>query len=343
MKTQKKYILAIESSCDDTSAAVLSNDTVLSNVVATQEVHKDYGGVVPELASRAHQQNIIPVVHQALAKANIDKKQLSAIAFTQGPGLMGSLLVGTSFAKSMALGLDIPLISVNHMQAHILSHFIREDNPSMPPFPFLAMTVSGGHTQIVRVNDYFDMKVLGETLDDAVGEAFDKSAKLLGLSYPGGPLIDQHAQKGNPQAFTFPKPKVAGLDFSFSGLKTSILYFLQQKTKEDPGFIETHLADLCAAIQHTIVDILLDKLKLAASQQKITQIAIGGGVAANSLLRKRLKEAEKNWGWTTYIPKFEYCTDNAAMIGIVGYFKLLKQDFAQQNTTVKARFLLNEE
>ena len=343
MKTQKKYILAIESSCDDTSAAVLCNDTVLSNVVATQEVHKDYGGVVPELASRAHQQNIIPVVHQALAKANIDKKRLSAIAFTQGPGLMGSLLVGTSFAKSMALGLDIPLISVNHMQAHILSHFIREDSLSMPPFPFLAMTVSGGHTQIVRVNDYFDMEVLGETLDDAVGEAFDKSAKLLGLSYPGGPLIDKYAQKGNPQAFTFPKPKVAGLNFSFSGLKTSILYFLQQKTKEDPNFIETQLEDLCAAIQHTIVDILLDKLKLAALQQKITQIAIGGGVAANSLLRKRLKEAEKDWGWTTYIPKFEYCTDNAAMIGIVGYYKLLNRDFAQQNTTVKARFVLNGE
>ena len=341
MKSQKKYILAIESSCDDTSAAVLCNDVVLSNVIAAQEVHSAYGGVVPELASRAHQQNIVPVVHQALAKANIDKKELSAIAFTQGPGLMGSLLVGTSFAKSMAIGLDIPLISVNHMHAHILSHFIRDAEQSIPPFPFLAMTLSGGHTQIVLVKDHFTMEVLGETLDDAVGEAFDKSAKLLGLPYPGGPLIDFHARTGNPYAFAFPKPKVPDLNFSFSGLKTSILYFVQRKTKEDPDFIEKNLSDICASIQHTIVEILMDKLQLAVAQTGITQIAIGGGVAANSAIRKRLQEEEKNKGWRTYIPKFEYCTDNAAMIGIVGYFKLLNEDFVEQNVTAKARYVLN--
>ncbi len=341
MKSQKKYILAIESSCDDTSAAVLCNDIVLSNVIAAQEVHSAYGGVVPELASRAHQQNIVPVVHQALAKANIDKNQLSAIAFTQGPGLMGSLLVGTSFAKSMAIGLNIPLIAVNHMQAHILAHFIRDTEQSIPPFPFLAMTLSGGHTQIVLVRDHFTMEVLGETLDDAVGEAFDKSAKLLGLPYPGGPLIDLHARAGNPNAFVFPKPKVPDLNFSFSGLKTSILYFLQRKTKEDPGFIEKNLNDICAAIQHTVVEILMDKLQLAVTQTGITQIAIGGGVAANSAIRKRLQEEEKRKGWRSYIPKFEYCTDNAAMIGIVGYFKLLNEDFVAQNVTAKARFVLD--
>ncbi len=341
MKSQKKYILAIESSCDDTSAAVLCNDVVLSNVIAAQEVHSAYGGVVPELASRAHQQNIVPVVHQALAKANIDKKQLSAIAFTQGPGLVGSLLVGTSFAKSMAIGLNIPLIAVNHMQAHILAHFIRDAEQSVPPFPFLAMTLSGGHTQIVLVRDHFTLEVLGETLDDAVGEAFDKSAKLLGLPYPGGPLIDFHAKTGNPYAFEFPKPKVPDLNFSFSGLKTSILYFLQRKTKEDPDFIEKNLNDICAAIQHTIVEILMDKLQLAVTRTGITQIAIGGGVAANSAIRKRLEEEETRKGWQSYIPKFEYCTDNAAMIGIVGYFKLLNEDFVAQNVTAKARFVLN--
>jgi len=261
------YILAIESSCDDTAAAVLVNGKVMSNVVATQKIHEQYGGVVPELASRAHQQNIVPVVHQALASANIDKKQLSAIAFTRGPGLMGSLLVGTSFAKSVSLGLDIPLIEVNHMQAHILAHFIKEDEVTKrPEFPFLAMTISGGHTQIVLVRDYFEMEILGETLDDAVGEAFDKSAKILGLPYPGGPLIDKYAGKGNPNKFQFPKPKVDGLNFSFSGLKTSILYFTQKAVKENEDFLKENLNDICASIQHTIVSILMDKLQSAVNQ-----------------------------------------------------------------------------
>lgn len=340
MKSQENFILAIESSCDDTSAAVLRNDKVLSNVVATQAIHQQYGGVVPELASRAHQQNIVPVVHQALAKANIDKNQLSAIAFTRGPGLMGSLLVGISFAKSLALGLDIPLIEVHHMQAHILAHFINDEKQSQPSFPFLAMTLSGGHTQIVQVNNYFDLQILGQTLDDAVGEAFDKSAKLLGLPYPGGPLIDKYAQEGNAQAFIFPKPKVEGLNFSFSGLKTSILYFVQKSVKKNPKFIEENLKDICASIQFTILEILMQKLKLAVNQTGIKEIAIGGGVAANSGIRFRLKEAEKTLGWHTYIPKFEYCTDNAAMIGIVGYLKFLEDDFAEQNITAKARYSL---
>ena len=340
MNASEKYILAIESSCDDTSAAILCNNRVLSNIVANQEIHQEYGGVVPELASRAHQQNIVPVVHQALAKANIDKKQLSAIAFTRGPGLLGSLLVGTSFAKSLALGLNIPLIAVNHMQAHILAHFIKDGNKEMPRFPFLALTISGGHTQIVRVTDYFDMEVLGESLDDAVGEAFDKSAKLLGLPYPGGPLIDTYAQAGNPKAFTFPKPKVNGLNFSFSGLKTSILYFIQRNTKLNPNFVEEHLKDICASIQNVIAEILMDKLKQASKETGITEIAIGGGVSANSEIRKRIKEAEEDLGWTTHIPKFEYCTDNAAMIGIVGYLKYLEQDFSKQDIAAKARFML---
>lgn len=332
------YILAIESSCDDTSAAVLHNNRTLSNVVATQKIHEEYGGVVPELASRAHQQNIVPVVHQALAKANIDKKQLSAIAFTRGPGLMGSLLVGTSFAKSLALGLDIPLIEVNHMQAHILAHFIEEENTAPPKFPFLAMTISGGHTQIVLVKDHLDMELLGQTLDDAVGEAFDKSAKILGLPYPGGPWLDRYAQKGNPTAFHFPKPKVAGLDFSFSGLKTSVLYFVQRQLKENPNFVEENLNDICASIQHTIIAILMDKLKLAVKQTGIKDVAIGGGVSANSGIRKALQEAEEKLGWTSYIPKFEYCTDNAAMIGIVGYLKYQKGTFSDQSITAKARY-----
>jgi N6-L-threonylcarbamoyladenine synthase len=338
VKNQENFILAIESSCDDTSAAVLCNKKVLSNVVATQEIHQKYGGVVPELASRAHQQNIVPVVHQALAQANIDKKQLSAIAFTRGPGLMGSLLVGTSFAKSLALGLDIPLIEVNHMQAHILAHFIEDKEQQTPEFPFLAMTISGGHTQIVLVKDYFDMEILGETLDDAVGEAFDKSAKLLGLPYPGGPLVDKHAKLGNDKAFEFPKPKVPGLNFSFSGLKTSILYFIQKRTKENSEFISKNIDDICASIQFTILEILMDKLKLAVKQTGIKQIAIGGGVAANSGIRSRLKQAEQELGWKTYIPKFSYCTDNAAMIGIVGYLKFLEEDFAEQNIAAKAKY-----
>ena len=342
MENDTIYILAIESSCDDTSAAVLCNRKRLSNIVATQKIHEEYGGVVPELASRAHQQNIVPVVHQALAKANIDKKQLSAIAFTRGPGLMGSLLVGTSFAKSLALGLNIPLIEVNHMQAHILAHFIEEENSQIPTFPFLAMTISGGHTQIVLVKDYFKMEILGQTLDDAVGEAFDKSAKILGLPYPGGPLIDRYAQLGNPKAFPFPKPKVAGLDFSFSGLKTSILYFIQKQTKENPHFIAENRDDICASIQHTIVAILMAKLKKAVQQTGIKQIAIGGGVSANSGIRKALENAEKELGWTTFIPKFEYCTDNAAMIGIVGYLKYKEADFSSQSITAKARYVIND-
>jgi len=337
---KKNYILAIESSCDDTSAAVLCNTKVLSNVVATQEIHRQYGGVVPELASRAHQQNIVPVVHQALAKANIDKKQLSAIAFTRGPGLMGSLLVGTSFAKSLALGLNIPLIEVNHMEAHILAHFIEDGDKTPPKFPFLGMTISGGHTQIVKVCDHFDMEILGETLDDAVGEAFDKSAKLMGLPYPGGPLVDKYSKLGNPNAFEFPKPKVDGLNFSFSGLKTSILYFLQRETQKNPAFVEENINDICASVQYTILEILMDKLTLAVEQTGIQEIAIGGGVAANSGIRARLKEAEEKMGWKTYIPKFEYCTDNAAMIGIVGYLKFLKGDFTNQSVAAKARYAI---
>ncbi|MBC8769740.1 tRNA (adenosine(37)-N6)-threonylcarbamoyltransferase complex transferase subunit TsaD [Arenibacter sp. BSSL-BM3] len=340
MENKTIYILAIESSCDDTSAAVLCNNKTLSNVVATQKIHEEYGGVVPELASRAHQQNIVPVVHQALAKANIDKKQLSAIAFTRGPGLMGSLLVGTSFAKSLSLGLDIPLIEVNHMQAHILSHFIEEENYKIPSFPFLAMTISGGHTQIVLVKDHFDMEILGESLDDAVGEAYDKSAKILGLPYPGGPLVDKYAQLGNAKAFPFPKPKVDGLNFSFSGLKTSILYFIQRETKNNPNFISENINDICASIQYTIINILMDKLKKAVKQTGIKQIAIGGGVSANSGIRQALQNAEDKWGWTTYIPKFEYCTDNAAMIGIVGYLKYKELNFVDQSVTAKARYVI---
>jgi N6-L-threonylcarbamoyladenine synthase len=337
MQKTPVFILAIESSCDDTAAAVLKNNKVLSNVVANQLIHNEFGGVVPELASRAHQQNIVPVITAALKKANVKKEDLSAIAFTQGPGLMGSLLVGSSFAKSLSLGLQIPLISVNHMQAHILAHFIEEEDFEKPTFPFLALTISGGHTQIVKVNDFFDMEIIGETTDDAVGEAFDKSAKILGLPYPGGPLVDKHAQLGNPNAFTFTKPKIAGLDFSFSGLKTAILYFIQKKKLENPDFIADNLNDICASIQYTIIEILMDKLKLAVAETGINRIAIGGGVSANSGIRKTLKEAENKYGWKTFIPKFEYTTDNAAMIGIVGYQKFLRNDFESTSVVSKAR------
>jgi len=309
IELKKCYILAIESSCDDTSAAVLENDKVLSNVVANQAIHQEYGGVVPELASRAHQQNIVPVVTAALRKANIDKKQLNAIAFTSGPGLLGSLLVGTSFSKSLAMGLNIPLIDINHMQAHILAHFIDEKGYEKPSFPFLGITISGGHTQIVRVDDYFTMKVIGETIDDAVGEAFDKSAKLLGLPYPGGPLIDKNAQSGDPKAYPFTIPNVPELNFSFSGLKTQIMYFIQKQKAANPNFIEEHCNDVCASIQHTIVKILMKKIQKAVKQTGITQIAIGGGVSANSGIRKALKDAETQYGWKTYLPKFEYTTD----------------------------------
>ena len=331
------YILALESSCDDTAAAVLQNGKVLSNVVANQLVHQQYGGVVPELASRAHQQNIVPVVDSALKKAGVSKKQLSAIAFTQGPGLMGSLLVGSSFAKSFSLAMAIPLIAINHMQAHILAHFIDEESQQKPEFPFIALTISGGHTQIVKVKDYFDMEIIGETTDDAVGEAFDKTAKIIGLPYPGGPLVDKHAQSGNPKAFSFTKPKVPGLDFSFSGLKTAILYFIRDNVAKNANFIEENIDDICASVQHTIIEILMDKLKLAVSQTGITQIAIGGGVSANSGIRKTLKEAESKYGWKTFIPKFEYTTDNAAMIGIAGYHKFLNGDFDDASVGSKAR------
>ncbi len=331
------YILAIESSCDDTAAAVLKNDVVLSNVVANQLIHNEFGGVVPELASRAHQQNIVPVIDAALRKANVTKDQISAIAFTQGPGLMGSLLVGSSFAKSFSMALQIPLIAVNHMHAHILAHFIDEEGFDKPTFPFLALTISGGHTQIVMVRGFFDMEIIGETTDDAVGEAFDKSAKILGLPYPGGPLVDKYAQQGNPKAFQFTKPKMPGLDFSFSGLKTAILYFVQKNVAENPNFVEENLADICASIQHTIIEILMDKLKLAVKQTGINQIAIGGGVSANSGIRKTLKEAENKYGWKTFIPKFEYTTDNAAMIGIVGYQKFLNEKFENASVISKAR------
>jgi N6-L-threonylcarbamoyladenine synthase len=337
MEKPELYILAIESSCDDTAAAVLKNDRVLSNVVANQLIHKEFGGVVPELASRAHQQNIVPVVAAALKKAGITKNQLAAIAFTQGPGLMGSLMVGSAFAKSLALSLQIPLLAVNHMQAHILAHFISEEGYEKPTFPFLALTISGGHTQIVQVNDYFDMQIIGETLDDAVGEAFDKSAKIIGLPYPGGPLVDKHAQLGNPKAFVFAKPKIANLNFSFSGLKTSFLYFIQKKKIENPDFITENLNDICAAIQHTIIEILMEKIKKAVLQTGIKQVAIGGGVSANSGIRKALKDTEAELGWKTYIPKFEYTTDNAAMIGIVGYQKFLNKNFETTAVVSKAR------
>lgn len=337
MGSKNIYILAIESSCDDTSAAVLLNDKVLSNIVAGQKIHEQYGGVVPELASRAHQQNIVPVIDIALKKAGITQNQLTAIAFTQGPGLMGSLLVGSSFAKSLALALSIPLVAVNHMHAHILAHFIDEEGFDKPNFPFLALTISGGHTQIVKVSSYFDMEIIGETTDDAVGEAFDKSAKIMGLPYPGGPLIDKYAQEGNPKKFTFTKPKVPGLSFSFSGLKTQILYFIQKNVAENPNFISENKNDICASIQHTIVEILMDKLKLAVEQTGIKNIAIGGGVSANSGIRTTLKNAETKYGWKTYIPKFEYTTDNAAMIGIVGYQKYLHNKFENTSVVSKAR------
>jgi N6-L-threonylcarbamoyladenine synthase len=341
MAEKKIYILGIESSCDDTAASVICNGKILSNIIATQNIHREYGGVVPELASRAHQQNIVPVVDQAIKKARISKNDLDAIAFTKGPGLMGSLLVGTSFAKSLALGLDIPLIDVNHMQGHLLAHFIDVEGYEKPKFPFLGMTISGGHTQIVKVNDYFEMKVIGETIDDAVGEAYDKSGKVLGLGYPAGPIIDKLAKLGNPKAFTFTKPKVDGLNFSFSGLKTAILYFIQKETTKNPNFIQENINDICASIQYTIINILMDKLKKAVKETGINEIAIGGGVSANSGIRSTLKENESKYNWKTYIPKFEFTTDNAAMIAIVGYLKFLNNDFADQSVTAAARLSIS--
>lgn len=332
-----KIILAIESSCDETSAAVLQDGKVLSNIIATQDVHREYGGVVPELASRAHQQNIIPVVEQAIKQSAIKKSDISAIAFTRGPGLLGALIVGTSFAKSLALALDIPLIEVNHMQAHILAHFIEEPKPS---FPFLCLTVSGGHTQIVLVNDYLDMQVIGETRDDAAGEAFDKTAKLLGLAYPGGPNIDRLAATGNPHKFNFSKSNVPGYDFSYSGLKTSVLYFLREQLKENADFIKTNINDLAASIQHTIIEMLMIKLETAALELHIKEIAIAGGVSANRALRRAIKDNEDRLGWQTYIPAFEFCTDNAAMIGIAGHYKFMNKDFVGLDIAPMARMPL---
>lgn len=327
-------ILGIESSCDETSVAVCVNGEIRSNIIATQAVHQHYGGVVPELASRAHQQNIVPAVQEALSTAKISKNELSAIAFTRGPGLLGSLLVGTSFAKGFALAKNLPLIEVNHMQAHILAHFI--DTPK-PSFPFLCLTVSGGHTQIVLVKNYFDMEVLGSTIDDAAGEAFDKTAKILGLPYPGGPLVDKFAQAGNPHAFTFPEPQIPDLNFSFSGLKTSILYFINKGVQQNPNFIQEHLEDICASVQQRIVTILLAKLTKAAKLYGISQVAIAGGVSANSGLRKALQELAEVKDWQVFIPKFEYCTDNAAMIAIAGYYKFLAADFVRQDVAPLAR------
>jgi N6-L-threonylcarbamoyladenine synthase len=326
-------ILGIESSCDDTSASICIDGVISSNIIANQLVHQNYGGVVPELASRVHQQNIVPAVQEAISKAKIHKNDIDAVAFTRGPGLLGSLLVGTSFAKAFALANKLPLIEVNHMQAHILAHFI----DAKPAFPFICLTVSGGHTQIVLVKDYFDMEIIGQTTDDAAGEAFDKTAKIFGLPYPGGPLIDKYAKEGNPDAFKFPEPQIPGLDFSFSGLKTSIMYFVRDKVKADPDFLKNNMNDICASVQKRIVTILLNKVKKAAAEHKIKRIAIAGGVSANSGLRNGLNEAAEELGWEVFIPQFQYCTDNAGMIAIAGYYKYLKQDFVGQDIAPLAR------
>lgn len=324
-----KYILAIESSCDDTSAAVLRGKVLLSNVTASQKVHEAYGGVVPELASRAHQQNVVPVVDHALKQAGITKEQLSAVAFTRGPGLMGSLLVGVSFAKGFARSLGIPMIDVNHLQGHVMAHFIKEsdDDNTAPPFPFICLLVSGGNSQIVKVNAYNDMEVLGQTIDDAAGEAIDKCSKVMGLGYPGGPIIDRLARQGNPKAYQFAKPNIPGLDYSFSGLKTSFLYSLQKWVKDDPDFVEHHKEDIAASLEHTIVDILMKKLRLAVKQTGIKHVAVAGGVSANNGLRNAFYDHAKRFGWNIYIPKFSYTTDNAAMIGVVGAYKYDNKEF----------------
>lgn len=330
-------ILGIESSCDETSASICINGEIHSNVIATQAIHAKYGGVIPELASRAHQQNIIPTVEEAIRQAKVSKNQIDAVSFTRGPGLLGALLVGTSFAKSFALAQNIPLIDINHMQAHILAHFIEDPKPN---FPFLCLTVSGGHTQIVLVKDYFEMELLGETLDDAAGEAFDKTAKILNLPYPGGPLIDKFAKEGNSAAYKLPEPQIPGLNFSFSGLKTAILYLVQDQLKQNPDFLTHHMADLCASVQSRIVSILLNKLKKAAKETGVKDIAIAGGVSANSGLRQSLIEMGEKYNWRVFIPKFEYCTDNAAMIAIAGYHKFLKKDFVGQDVAPMARMHL---
>ena len=327
------YILGIESSCDDTSAAVLRNGVLLSNVTASQEVHRSYGGVVPELASRAHQQNVVPVVDQAIKRAGITKEQLSAVAFTRGPGLMGSLLVGVSFAKGFARSLEIPLIDVNHLQGHVMAHFIKEsdDDNHMPPYPFICLLVSGGNSQIVKVNAYNDIEVLGQTIDDAAGEAIDKCSKVMGLGYPGGPIIDRLGKNGNPDAYKFSEPHIPGLDYSFSGLKTSFLYNLRKWVADDPDFVEHHKEDLSASLEYTIVDILMKKLRMAVKQTGIKHVAVAGGVSANSVLRQSFQDHAAKYGWKIYIPKFSYTTDNAAMIGIVGYYKYLNHDFCSMD------------
>ena len=331
-------ILGIESSCDDTSAAIINGNKILSNIAANQTVHQEYGGVVPELASRAHQQNIIPVVEKSFTKANIQQKDISAIGFTRGPGLLGSLLVGTSFAKSLAMSLDVPLIEVNHLQAHILCHFIEDANPMPPKFPFLCLTVSGGHTMIVLVKDYFDMEIIGKTIDDAAGEAFDKIGKIMGLDYPAGPIIDKLAKLGNPDAFTFGKPKLENYDYSFSGIKTSVLYFLQKQLKENPYFIKENVENLCASVQKTIVDVLMQKLEKAAKDYNVKEVAIAGGVSANSGLRNAMQKNVEKLGWNVYIPKFEYTTDNAAMIAMVAKLKFERGEFTDLRTSATARY-----
>jgi len=341
MNKQKPcYILAIESSCDDTAAAVLNHQKVCSNVIANQHIHAAYGGVVPELASRAHQQNIVPVVDQALKKAGISKNNLSAIAYTRGPGLLGSLLVGTSFAKSLSMGLNIPLLEVNHLQGHLLGHFIEDEFPE-PQFPFLGVTVSGGHTQIVRVDDVFSMQELGATLDDAIGEAFDKCGKIMGLGYPAGPVIDRYAKAGNKHAFEFPRPKVAGLNMSFSGFKTAVINFLHNQQQKHPAFIEENRDDLCASIQHTLIDIICDKVVQAVHETGIKEIALGGGVAANSGLRQRMEQLGKAHQCKIHLPPMAFTTDNAAMIGIVGYFKFKAQTYASLKQAATARLPIN--
>ena len=332
--TKAPMILAIESSCDETSAAVVYQGKVLNNIIATQSIHENYGGVVPELASRAHQSNIVPVIDSALKQADITKDRLDAVAFTKGPGLLGSLLVGTSFAKALALSLNIPLIAVDHMEAHVMSHFIEEPHPQ---FPFLCLTVSGGHTQIVLVSNYLEMKVVGRTKDDAVGEAFDKIAKLLGFPYPGGPLLDQQAKKGNPLAFQFPRTQIDGLDYSFSGIKTAVMYFLRDSIKEDDNFIQKHLPDICASVQHTLIQMLLQKLEQAAEVHKIDQIAIAGGVSANSGLRSSLQKLANENDWKVYLPALQYCTDNAAMIAITAHHKFLQHQFEGMDTAPDPR------
>lgn len=337
MATVEHYILGIESSCDDTAAAVLLNNKVLSNCIANQTIHKQYGGVVPELASRAHQSNIIPVVDQALQQAGITAKDLSAIAFTQGPGLMGSLLVGSSFAKSLALALQRPLIAVNHMQAHLLAHYIDQENMSAPPFPFLGVTLSGGHTQLVRVSNYFDFELLGTTKDDAIGEAFDKCGKLMGLHYPAGPDLDKLAQEGDPKRFSFPIPKVEGFDVSYSGIKTAFLNFLHKNTQQDPNFVDNNRNDLCASLQHTLVKTIFEKIEAAVAATQIKHVVIGGGVSANSEIRKQLLEKKTTDQWNVYLPPFEYTTDNAAMIGIVGHLKLQEKAFEDLKTVADPR------